>query len=426
MKYTLTSISDTSVNVKVLLDKETLSKAKASALKTLGKDIKVQGFRKGKVPAGVIEKNLDPNILSNETVENAVNIALNELINKEDLRVLDQPKIEMKKFVPYEVLEFTADMDVLPKIKLASYKKLKAKRTVEKVKKEEVDEVINRILQGLAEKTPVKSQAKNGDEVVFDFKGYDAKDQLVEGAAGEKYSLKLGSNAFIPGFEDQLVGHKAGEQFDISVKFPDDYHAEHLKSASVRFKIDLHEVNEINLPKIDDEFAKKAGPFENLESLKTDIKKELSLQKERIATDKLKDDLLAKLVDGSNVPVPEVLVLDQIKSLERDAMQNLSYRNQTIEQYLAAAGFKDKEEWHAKELRPVAVRRVQSGLVIAEVSKQENIIASKEELELALQKRKNEAPKIADQLDTLEVRRDIVNRVITEKTIDRIVELNSK
>lgn len=426
MKHTLKKQSPTRTLATVTVDKETIDKAKALALKELGKKVKVAGFRAGKVPANVVEKNIDSNSLANETVEYAVNRALNTLIDETDIRVLDQPKIEIKKFVPFDTLEFTAEFETLPEITLGDYKKLSAKKEVAKVEKAEIDEVIERMQKGFAERVDVHRKVKEGDEVTIDFVGKDEKGEEIEGASGTDYPLGIGSNTFIPGFEEKVVGHAKDETFDITVTFPADYHADHLKSAKVTFTVTIKKIQEVTLPKLDDEFAKKVGPFDTAKALTDDIKKELTTQKEKSAEEKLKDDLLGQLVESSDVPVPDVLIHDQLHSLEQDAMQNLMYRGQTLEQYFAANGFADKDEWYKKELTPMAERRVKAGLVIAELSKAEKIEIDKDELEAELQRRKAEAPAMAEQLDTPDARRDVANRVITEKTITRLVELNSK
>ncbi len=425
MKHTLKKLSDTSVAVTVIVDEAEFTRAKDYAVTRLGREVKVQGFRKGKVPAAVVEKNIDPSVLASESVEYAVNAALNDVIAAEDLRVLDQPKIDVTKLVPFTTLEFKAEIDVLPEITLGDYRKLKSKKAAVSVRKADIDEVVERMRQGFSEKIPVERPAKDGDEVVMSFNGRDTDGKEIEGAKGEDYPLTLGSKSFIPGFEEQLLGHSAGEMFDIDVTFPRDYHADHLKGAKVRFAIDLKKVNEVKLPDVDDAFAKKSGPFNTVKELLDDIKRELTAQKERQAQDMLKDDLLGELVGKSKVPVPEVLIADQLQSLERDLTQNLMYRGMTMEQYVSQQGCKDKEELVIKELRPMAERRVQAGLVLAELSKAEKIDVSHDELEAELVKRKEEAPTMAEQLDTPEARRDIANRVVTEKTINRLVELNS-
>lgn len=425
MKYTLKKLSETRVSVDISLDVDMLQTAKKHAVKELGKSVKVQGFRKGKVPANIIEKNIDPNSLGAETVQNAINLALNEVIEKEQLRVLDQPNVDLKKFVPYDTLELTAEIDILGPVTLGNYKKLKSKKDTVSVSDAEVDEVIERMQRGMAERKDVTRAVKDGDEVTMDFAGSDQKGQAIEGASGQDYTLAVGSKTFIPGFEEQLIGHSVGEPFDITVTFPKDYHADHLKNAKVSFRITLKKVQEVTLPKVDDAFAKQAGPFDSAGALREDIRTELTAQKDRQATEKLKDDLLGELVESSKVPVPDVLIDDQQRIIEQDVMQNLMYRGQNLQQYVQSRGFTTEEEWRSKELREAAERRVKAGLVIAELSKKEDIDVSTDELEAELARRKTEAPNVASQLDTPEVRRDLANRVMTEKTIDRLIALNT-
>lgn len=424
MKHTLKKLSDTQVLVAVIASEQDLAEAKIVALKHLARDIKVPGFRKGKVPANVAEKHLDANILSNEVVERAINAVLNEVITIEDLRVLDQPKIELKKFVPFTEMEVEATIDVLPEITLGDYKKLKVKREVKKVTKSDIDEVLDRVKQNLAEKKEVKRAAKDGDEVVIDFVG--KKDgEAFDGGTATDYDLKLGSGSFIPGFEEAIVGHKVDDSFDVPLKFPKDYHAEHLKGQPVVFEVKLKKITEVTLPELTDELASKVGPFKTAEELTNDIERELTAQNEREAEEKYKDELIGVLVAKSKVPVPDVLVDDQLKSIEQDTKQNLLYRGMSSEQYMEQMGYKDEDEWREKEFKPAAVRRVQSGLVLAELSKLEKIDVTREELDARHADMLAQYPNMKEQLDAPEARRDLANRVITEKTLKRLVELNN-
>ena len=428
MKHTLKKLSDTKVSLTITVDADELQTAKDRALSRLASQIKVAGFRPGKVPTHVAEKHLEPAALANETVEIAINHALNDVIDAEDLRVLDRPSVDLGDFTPYESLKFTAEIEVLPSVKLGDYKKLKAKRTPAKVAEADIDEVLERLRSGHSDNHDVTRAAKDGDEAVIDFEGRDEAGELVDGASGKEYPLKLGSGTFIPGFEEGIVGHKAGEVFDLPLTFPDDYHADALKGAKVTFTVTLQKVREVALPKLDDAFAAKVGPFQKIDELRDDIRKELTGQKEREADEKYKDDLLGELAEKSDVPVPEILIEDQIRGIQQDLRQNLMYRGLTFEQYVQSQGFKDEDEWRTKEAREAAIRRVKSGLVLAEVTKAEKLEATTEELEarLAQFKQQYPDPKTQAQLDTPEARRDIANRVLTEKAIDRLVELNSK
>lgn len=424
MKHTLKKLSDTQVEVTVTMSAEDLAEAKEKALKRLARDVKVAGFRKGKVPANVAEKNLDPNLLANEVLQQSVNATLQEVISVEDMRVLDQPHIDVKKFVPYSDGDYTAVIDVLPEVKLGDYRKLKVKKTVNKVEQKDVDQIVERVKQNLAEKKEVKRAAKDGDEVVIDFVG--KKDgEAFEGGTAEDYTLTIGSKSFIPGFEEAVVGMKPGEKKDIPLSFPKDYHAEHLKGQKVVFEVTLHKITEVTLPELNDEMAQKVGPFKTADDLMADIKRELGAQAEREADNKYQDDLVQELVKESNVPVPQVLVDDQVRSITQDAKQNLMYRGMTPDDYMKQMGFADEAEWQEKEFKPVATQRVQAGLVLAEVAKAEKIEVTKDELDARLAEMVQQYPNMKEQLDTPEARGDIVNRLVTEKTLARLVELHS-
>lgn len=426
MKHTFTKTSDTQVELKVTLDAKDLKETRQLTLTKLAKQVKVPGFRQGKVPAKVAEKNLDPSAVESQLLQDAVNKYVIEAIDAEGVQPLDRPQVDIDSYDAGKELVFTAKVEVLPEVKLGDYKALKAKRDKVEITKDEIDEVIDRMRQNMAEKKDVDRKAKIGDEVWIDFSGTDKDGQPVAGATGKDYPLNLGSNTFIPGFEEGLVGKKAGDEFDLPLTFPKDYHHEPLKGAKVTFKVTVKSVKEVVLPKVDDEFAAKVGPFTSAKELKEDITRELKTQKERANDDKLKDDLVEQLVKVSTVPVPAVLVKDQIESIERDTVQNLMYRGMTLDQYLQEQQ-KSVQEWRETELKDAAERRVQVGLALAELSKVEKIEISKDEFETRLSEMKQQYndPKTQAQLDTPDARRNLANRVLTEKTVDRLVELNT-
>lgn len=346
----------------------------------------------------------------------------------EKLQALDRPAVEVKKFVPGQELEFTAESAIVPPVKLGNYKKLKAKQAEVKVEAKDVDDIIERMRQNFAEKTEVKRAAKDGDEVIIDFVG-KKDDVAFDGGTAKDFNLTLGSGQFIPGFEEGVVGHKAGEEFDLDLTFPKDYHAKELAGAKVVFSVTLKKVQERVLPEVNDEFAAKCGPFTDVKELKADIKREVTAQKEREAAEQLKDELVNELAEGSKVALPEILVEDQVQSIERDLLQNLMYRGLSQEQYFELQGFKDKDEWVAKEARPVAEKRVKAGLVLAELSKELKIDVSHEEVSAQIDVMKQQYgkdAKMAAQFDNPEVHRNIANRLITEKTVEKLVELNGK
>jgi trigger factor len=428
MNTTVKYLSDTRVRATIKVEATELKAAEQVALKKLSKTVKVNGFRKGHVPLEVVKKNVDPNALAQETLENALSRAVAESFIENKLQALERPEVEVKKFVPGESLEFTAEADVLPKVKLGDYKKLKATEKKISVAKKDVDEVVERIRKSMAEKKEVKRAAKLGDEAVIDFVG--KKDgEAFPGGTGNDYPLELGSGSFIPGFEEAIVGLKAGDKKDIELTFPKDYHAPDLKGKKVVFETTVKKINEKVLPELNDEFAAKTGPFTSMSELTADIRRELEAQKKREASDELKDSLVKQLVAKSNVAVPAVLREDQVRSIEQDLMQNLMYQGLSIEQYWEQKGYKDRDAWVKAEANEAADNRIKAGLVLSELSKVLKIEATADELADHLntyRKQYANNPEMAKRFEEPEVQREVANRLITEKTVDELVKLNTK
>ena len=427
MKTTVKKLSATRVLVTVAAGQSELEAAEQVALKRMAKKIKVNGFRQGHVPIAVVKKHADPNTLNQETLEAAINRAVAEVFLGNKLQVLDRPEVELKKFVPGETLEFTAEADIMPEVKLGDYKKLKATKKAIKVDKKDVKEVIERIRKGLAEKTETTEAARDGDEVIIDFVGKRGG-KAFQGGTGKDYPLTLGSGAFIPGFEEALVGLKAGDKKDVALQFPKDYHAKDLAGADVVFETTVKKVNKIELPELNDEFAAKAGPYTSMDDLRQDIEAEITAQQERQSLDELKDDLVKQLVAASDVAVPDVLRQDQIRSLEQDLVQNLRYRGMTLDQYYESRGFANRDAWVEAEANDTAEARIKAGLVLAELSKELAIEATADELAAHINAYKQQYAnntEMAKRFDQPEAQREIANRLITEKTVDKLVELNA-
>lgn len=428
MKTTVKYLSDTSVELTITVDKEALQAAEKVALTKLSKSVKAPGFRKGKVPASVAAKYVDHAQLAEQTLDDALSKAVADAFISENIQALARPEVEIKKFVPGSELEFTATTDVVPKVTLGNYKKLAVKTEKVTATEADVDEVISRMQTGMAEKKEVTRAAKNGDEVVIDFVG--KKDGMpFDGGAAKNHTLELGANSFIPGFEEGLVGSKAGDKKDLKLKFPSDYHVADLAGADVVFETTVHKVQENVLPALDDAFAKKAGGEEtkSLKALRASIKADIQTQKERDANEKRKDDLVVKLVEVSKVAAPSVLVDDQKQSLEQDMTQNLMYQGLTLEQYIKSQGFKDKDGWVAKEVVPAAEKRVKAGLVLAELSKDLKIDATADEMKAFTERYKAQYannPELVKRFEEPEVQRDLRNRLLTEKTVDALVDFN--
>lgn len=428
MNTTVKHISESRVVVTVTLQVDELKSAEQVALVRLGKDIKVAGFRKGHAPLAVVAKHANPNTLADETVNAAINKAIADAYTQNNLMPLDRPEVEIKKFVPGETLEFTAEGDVLPEIKLGDYKELTAKKADVTVEKADVEAVMDRIKQQFSTKKEVTRKAELGDEATIDYVGKKDGEEFAGGSATD-YPLVLGSNSFIPGFEDAIVGHAVGEEFDVPLTFPKQYHAKELAGKKVVFSVNLKKLQEVKVAEESDELAAKIGDFTSMADARKDIKAELTAQKEREAADDMRDDLIQQLVDKSKVSAPKALVDDQVKSIKQDMFQNLMYQGMTMDQYVEGKGFKDLADWEVKEATPLAEKRVKAGLVLNQLAKELAITVTDEQLaeRIAVYKQQYaNQPDMLSRFEEPEVKRDIANRLATELTVDALVALNSK
>lgn len=427
MKHTLKKLSPTQAELTVTLEAADIEPLAKKALTKLAKQVKVAGFRPGKTPVNVAEKHIDPSALQQEILQNGVNQFYVEAMLAANLQPLSQPDISVTKLVPDQNITFTATVEIVPEIKLADYTKIKKKLEKTPIKVAEVTEVIERLQKQLAEKKEVARAAKDGDEVSIDFAGKDADGVAVNGATGKDYPLTLGSKSFIEGFEENLIGMKAGETKEFVLTFPKDYAHKPLANKKVTFTVTVKAVRELVMPKLDDEFAKKVGPFETVADLKKDIKQELERQQEMTARNDLKNDLLEEILGKSDVPLPATLVQDQAQMVRQDVMQNLAYRGMSLNDYLAAEKLTE-DEWLKKEITPAAEKRVATGLILSEVAKKEKVKVSDEELQNRLNelKQQYQDPKMRAQLDTPEAHRDISSRLATEKTLDMLIAQSTK
>ena len=426
MKTKVKNISDVKVELTISLGVEELKAAEQVALTKLAKEVKIEGFRKGKAPLEMVAAQVDQNVLGQEVIENALSKAVAEAFLKEKIQAINRPEVDVKKFIPGTELEFTATSEIMPKVELGDYKNLKVKKEKVSVSQKEINETINQILKNFAEKKKVKRAAKEGDEVIIDFLG--KKDGVAfDGGKAEKFPLELGSKSFIPGFEEGLIGKKAGDELSLDLKFPKDYHAKDLAGAKVVFEVKIHEVRENVLPEINEEFLSKLGEFKTKEDFEKQIKEDLKTQKQAEADDKFKDELVKKLAEVSKVPVPEILLEDQKQSIEMDMQQNLMYSGLSLDDYLKRMG-KTREEWLENDVKAVAESRVKSGLALAELSKVEKIQSSVDELDARIAQLKEQygnSKEVVKQLSSDDVRRNLANQILTEKTIDLLVKLNS-
>lgn len=424
MKTTSKKLSDTKVEITVTLDKSDLKEARKKAVERLAKEIKVQGFRKGKVPAEVAEKHLAPNDINSTALDIAIRTTVPKAFEDTKETPVMIPNIEVTKFVPDETAEYKATADILPDIKLGKYKGLKVKKEELKVTEKDLKEVLEQIAKSYAEKKVAKKKAALGDEVIIDFVGkLDGKP--FDGGSAKDYHLDLGSKSFIPGFEEGIVGHESGDKFDLELTFPKDYHAEHLKGKKVVFEVLLKQVNEVIMPKYDDEFAKKCGPFKTIDELKADIKKNLQAQNDHKTTEKYKDDLVEAFVKGCKVSAPEVMVNDQVRFIRDDITRNAASQGLSFEDYLKQTGQTEKE-WE-KEAKAVAEKRVKASLCLQLLARDNKIEAEDDLVDAKLAELRDVYSKSKEALESLKdpnVRQDIKNRMTVEKTLDFLIDAN--
>ena len=425
MKVKSKKLSDTRVEIKVTLEKSDLKTAREKAVARLSKEVKLEGFRKGKAPKSLAEKALNPNDVMNETVDIAVRTTVPSAFKEVEKAPLVVPNVKVTKVVPDEVVEYTATADILPEVKLGDYKNLKAKKPENKVKKSEVEEIIKNIQKAYAEKKTEKKKAELGDEVIIDFVG--KKDgEPFQGGTAKDYALTLGSKTFIPGFEEGIVGKESGDKFDLELTFPKDYAEKSLAGKKTVFEVLLKQVNKITLPKLDEEFAKKCGPFKNMDELREDIEKNLKAQNEHKLTEAYKDALVEELVKTSKVSAPEILISDQLRLVKDDISRNAAASGLTFEEYLKRNDLSESE-WES-QAHEVAEKRVKASLVLQVLANEEKITTSDEEVAAKIAELRDVYKKSPEALKNLKdprVKMDIKNRMTIEKTLDFLVKANS-
>lgn len=425
MKTTTKKISDTRVEVTVTLDQTELMSARKKAVDRLAQNLKVQGFRNGKAPASYVEKQLSPNAIAETTIDIAVRTTMPaafESAKQEPVAILGA---NVTKYVPDESAEYVVTAEILPDVKIGDFKKLKAKREVVEPTDQDIEDVLNQIANAYVEKSVTKNPAQNGDEVIIDFVGKRENGEAFEGGTAKDYHLELGSGAFIPGFEEAIVGHSAGDKFDINVTFPKEYPEKSLAGKPAIFEILLKQVNEQKRPALDDELAKRSSDFQTIDELKNDIKTNLSKQNLHRANEVYRDALVSELVKNSKVAAPEILIDDQLHFIRNDMVRNAASHGLTFEQYLDLAG-QTAEEWE-KQARELAEARAKTALVLQLLAKEQKITASDEEVNAKIAELKDLYKRSKEALKNLKdpkVFQDVKNRLVIDKTVDFLVSSN--
>ena len=427
MKLHVERKKDTQAVLEIEASKEELTKIKNKVLKQLADTVKVAGFRKGKIPPVVVEKNVDQQTLQSEFINEAVNMLYIAALKEERIRPVGQPKVDVKKFVPFTTLEISLEIPVIGEIILPDYKKNTVKKKEIKVTADQIKEVLENLRERGSEKVEVKRAAKDGDEAWIDFEGTDKDGKIIEGATGKDYPLAIGSKTFIPGFEDNVLGMKIDEEKSFDLTFPKDYGSKDLQNKKVTFKVTLKKVNEVKKAKLDDDFAKKVGPFKDLAELKDSVKKQMQAEGEQHAERDYEAELVNTLADKTKVAIPDSLIEEQQEMVMQEVRQNAMQRGLSFEDFLKQSSISE-EEFIEKEVKPESARRVKAGLLLSEIADKENIDVMAEELEVRIQQLKGQYkdPKMQAELDKPENRREINARLRSEKVIQFLKTSKSK
>ena len=348
--------------------------------------INIPGFRKGKAPRKVIEGMYGSAVFYEDAINEIYPEAYATAVEQEKLDVVAWPDVEIQE-VGKDGFTFKAKVTVRPEVKLGQYKELTAEKETVNVTDEDVDNELKPYINRATELVSVEREAQNGDTVVIDFEGF--KDGVAfDGGKAEGHSLELGSGSFIPGFEDQLVGAKAGDEKEVNVTFPEDYHATELAGAPVVFKVKVHEVKEKKLPELDDEFAKDVSEFDTLEAFRASLAEKLKERREESAKNAFRNALMEQVVANMEVEIPDAMVDYEADKLVNNYAQRVASQGIAFEQYLAMMGMTmDQMKEQAKES---ALKQVQSDLALGAIVAAENIEVTDEEAdakikELALQ-----------------------------------------
>ncbi|WP_067727257.1 trigger factor [Oceanobacillus damuensis] len=364
---------------------EEFDKALDQAFKKVSKDVQIPGFRKGKIPRGLFEKRFGVESLYQDAVDIVLPGAYTQAINETDIFPIAQPEVDIEQIEKGKDLVFTATVEVKPEVTLGDYKGLEVEEQSVEITDEDVDKELEQIRERHAELVvKEEGKAENGDTAVIDFEGF-LDGEAFEGGKGENHSLEIGSGQFIPGFEEQLIGKETGDESEIEVNFPEDYHAEELAGKKAVFKVKIHELKFKELPELDDEFAKDVDEeAESLEDLKKKKKEELEAQGKQNAENEKREALIQKASDNTQVDIPDAMVDTELDQMVREFEQQLQMQGMTMEMY---AQFSGQDEAALKEqMREDAAKRVKTNLTLEAIAEAENLEASDEDVQAELEK----------------------------------------
>ncbi|MED4943098.1 MULTISPECIES: trigger factor [Heyndrickxia] len=369
----------------VEVDAETVDKSLDKAFKKVVKQINVPGFRKGKIPRPLFEKRFGVESLYQDALDMIVPGEYEKAIEETGIEPVDTPNIDVEQMEKGKPLIFKATVTVKPEVKLGEYKGLEVEKPDTEVTDEDVEEELKKLQERLAELVIKEDgEAEMGDTVVIDFEGF-VDGEAFEGGSAENYSLELGSGNFIPGFEEQLVGVKTGDEKEIEVTFPEEYHASELAGKKAVFKVKVHEIKAKHLPELDDEFAQDADDeVETLDALKEKIKKDLKESKEHAAKHAVEDAVVEKAAENAEMDIPEAMINTELNRMLQEFEQNLSAQGLNLELYYQFSG--QNEEALRNQMKEDAEKRVRFNLTLEAIANAEKLEVSDEEVDEELKR----------------------------------------
>ena len=411
-------------NMVKLVIESTAEEFEAGLNKAYNKDknkISIPGFRKGKAPRKMIEQMYGAEVFYEDAANAIIPEAYATAAEESKLEIVSQPKISVVQLEKGKPFIF-AEVAVKPEVELGTYKGVEVEKADTEVTDADVEEELKKVQEQNSRTVTVEDRAvKDGDMTVIDFEGF-VDGVAFEGGKGENYPLTIGSHSFIDNFEEQLIGMNIGEEKEINVTFPEEYHAEELKGKPATFKVSVKEIKEKQLPELDDDFAQDVSDFDTLAEYKEDLKKTISVRKENEAKAKKEDEAIAKIVETSKMDIPEAMINTQVNRMVEDFAQRLQQQGLSIDQYFQYTGM--TADKIVEEMKPEAVKRIQTRLVLEAVAKAEDIQVSDEEFDAELQKMadmyKMELSQIKEFMGEFEGKQ-IRSDIAIQKAVDLIV-----
>ena len=423
MKAELLKKESNKVTLKITVENDKFEAAITKAYNKNKGKYNIPGFRKGKAPKQVIESQYGKGVFYNDAIEILFPEVYPAAIEELNIDPIDRPDLDIEEISKDNGLVMVVNVEVKPEFELGSYKGIEISKVENNVTDEEVEAKLQEMVNRNARILSVEDKAiESGDTAVIDFEGFD-NGVAFEGGKGENHNLVIGSNSFIPGFEDQLIGKKAGEEVEVNVTFPEQYHAEHLAGKPVVFKVKVNDVKVKEVPALDDEFAKDASEFDTLAELRADVKAKLEKDAQNRADAEMRNALVEKVSANTEVEVPNAMVETQIDNMIMELNYQLQYQGLNLQQLLQMTG-RSIEELR-NERREDAARLVKSSLVLEAIAKAEGIEVSEEELTEELEKMASmyrmEVEQLKSSLRETDLE-DIKGQLKIRKTIDLLLE----